>query len=68
MAQPRTIITMEMLMNMEMLAVTNPAMKDILEQAKVIYALAGSPEFFMEDHVNIGSVSETYDDYENDLF
>lgn len=45
---PKRIISEEMIQNMEMLAITNPAMRDILEQAKVIYALAGSPDFFQE--------------------
>jgi len=49
MKQPKKIISEEMLSNMEMLAVTNPVMRDMLEQAKVIYTLNGSPKFYDGD-------------------
>lgn len=45
----KKIISGDMLANMEMLAITNVGMRDILEQAKVIYALNGSPDFFARD-------------------
>ena len=59
----RSTISVDMLMNMEMLAITNPAMKDILEKAKVIYSLAGSPDFFDEITDYSGSIDpKMYDD------
>lgn len=68
---PKKIITEEMLANMEMLAVTNPGMLDALEQAKVIYALNGSPNFFEDEDEDddydlsaedIKNASECWDD------
>jgi hypothetical protein len=44
----KRIITEDTLRNMEMLAVTNPGMKDLLEQCKVFYVLTGSPDFLTE--------------------
>lgn len=49
MAKPKTIITPEMLANMEMFAVTNPGMRDLLEQCKVLYELSGAPKYFEDE-------------------
>lgn len=67
MYKPKTIITPEMLANMEMFAVTHPGMRDLLEQCKVLYTLSGSPTFFDEDldgedDIDEDEVTEEYDD------
>ena len=49
MTKPKSIITPEMLANMEMFAITHPGMKDLLDQCKVFYELSGSPKFFEDD-------------------
>jgi hypothetical protein len=74
MRKPKQIITTEMLSNMEMLAVTNPAMRDILDQAKVIYELAGAPQYFdpIPEPVQYGTddqydtIEDTYGEQEMD--
>jgi len=58
MKQLKQIISEDVLRNMEMLAVTNPAMRDILEQAKVIYVLNGEPKFFDDGSEDIGMVEK----------
>lgn len=68
-AKPKRIIPDDMLANMEMLAVTNPGMRDILEQAKVIYTLNGSPNFYDDEETDDGWGSTDdpcLDDYDSD--
>lgn len=60
---PKKIISKEMLANMEMLAVTNPGMMDALEQAKVIYALNGSPIFYDDDDEDVDEDDDDDEDY-----
>ena len=67
-SKPKKIITEEMLANMEMLAITNVGMRDILEQAKVIYALNGSPNFFECNDDEEDPYVEKYEEYDEDEY
>jgi len=67
MRQPKEIIPWDMLANMEMLAVTNPGMRDVLEQAKVIYALNGSPKFYEEADEESSEYDADYDCDDDDF-
>ena len=61
---PKKIISHTVLANMDMLAVTNPGLRDALEKALVFYELSGSPEFFDDDEEVLSPSPDENDDEE----